>query len=68
MGHLVLQRNEGERVILTAKPDAGDEELLRELREEGICVSVASVRGFSVRLAFEAPDSIKTLREELDND
>ncbi|WP_408004897.1 carbon storage regulator [Pseudomonas triclosanedens] len=68
MGYLVLQRNEGEGVILTAKPDASDEELLRELREEGICVSVASIRGFSVRLAFEAPDSIRIMREELETD
>lgn len=59
-GHLVVSREEGEKVILFIpsgyKPPEGGQE---------IEVEVADIRGDRVRLGFRAPEAIDIYREEL---
>lgn len=65
MTYLILQRNEGEEVVLSVAPEVSDEELIRQLRGDGIRVVVANIQRGCVRLGFSAPHSIKILRDEL---
>ena len=49
---LVLARKQGERIMLV-------------VNGETIVLSVESVKGERVKLGFEAPDSVRIVREEL---
>ncbi|MDF5817784.1 hypothetical protein P4054_22575 [Pseudomonas aeruginosa] len=38
MSYLVLQRHANEQIVLTAHPDVSDEDLIRQIRDQGIAV------------------------------
>ncbi|KAA5576271.1 hypothetical protein AO942_29825 [Pseudomonas aeruginosa] len=40
MSYLVLQRHANEQIVLTAHPDVSDEDLIRQIRDQGIAVCV----------------------------
>lgn len=70
MGYLVLQRYEGEEIVLTVDPDVCDDELIRQLRGDGITLRVCKMqacraRGGLVWLGISAPQSVHILRSEL---
>jgi hypothetical protein len=65
MGHLVLQRDTGEDIILTVDPAASDADLIRQLRGDGIVVHIGRVRGRTADVCISAPRSIHILRAEL---
>jgi sRNA-binding carbon storage regulator CsrA len=56
MGFCVLTRCEGERIVMTVEGKSGPVEIV---------ISFQRFRGKSVRVAIEAPQSVKFLREEL---
>ncbi|ALV75901.1 MULTISPECIES: carbon storage regulator [Pseudomonas] len=60
MSYLVLQSHANERIVLTANPDAGDENLI-----QGIAVCVTRTGEKTVSLGISAPESILILRAEL---
>lgn len=65
MGYLVLQRDTGEDIILTVDPAASDEDLIRQLRGDGIVVHIGKVRYGTTHVSISAPRSIHILRAEL---
>jgi len=67
MGGLSLTRKEGEKLFLSIHPDADAADLLRELTEHGITLTVVSVGDGHARIKIEAPRGILVLREELAN-
>jgi len=65
MGNLILTRNMHEGIEFLIDPNCSDEELIQQLRTQGLYVSIAGVRGQQVKIAIEAPPGIRILREEL---
>ncbi|WP_033874517.1 hypothetical protein, partial [Pseudomonas aeruginosa] len=53
MSYLVLQRHANEQIVLTAHPDVSDEDLIRQIRDQGIAVCVTrtgdDLQGHSLR-------------------
>ncbi|HBO1874805.1 carbon storage regulator [Pseudomonas aeruginosa] len=45
-------------------PNVSDEELIHQLRTQGLYISIAGVQGRQVKVAVEAPDGVRILREE----
>lgn len=66
MSYLVLQRHANEQIVLTANPDVSDEDLIRQIREQGIavCVTRTGPKIASISM-IRAPESMKILRAEL---
>jgi sRNA-binding carbon storage regulator CsrA len=62
MSYLVLSRKAGESVVLTASPDATDEEIVQALRA-GVYVDLVAVHEGSVKIGFEAPKTIYIERQ-----
>lgn len=65
MGRLILTRRIHEQLRLTLKPDASVDDLLDQLEDEGIWITVVDAEGGRVRLAVEAPEGLLVLRDEL---
>lgn len=65
MGNLILTRNVYEGVEFLIDPNCTDEELIHQLRTQGLYVSIAGIQGRQVKIAIEAPAGLKVLREEL---
>lgn len=65
MGRLILTRRIHEQLRLTLKPDASVGDLLDQLEDEGIWITVVDAEGGRVRLAVEAPEGLLVLRDEL---
>jgi len=65
MGRLVLNRRVNEQIRLTLKPDASIDDLLDELEQIGIWITVVETDGGRARLAIEAPEQLLVLRDEL---
>lgn len=63
MGRLVLSRRADEQIRLTLKPGASIDDLLDELEQVGIWITVVETDGGRARLAIEAPEQL--LRDEL---
>lgn len=65
MGRLMLTRRAGEQVRLTVKPSASVNDLIDQLEDEGIWITVVETEAGRARLAIEAPDGLLILRDEL---
>jgi len=65
MGRLVLSRRADEQIRLTLKPGASIDDLLDELEQVGIWITVVQTDGGRARLAIEAPEQLLVLRDEL---
>lgn len=65
MGYLTLHRYEGEDIILSVDPAVSDEELVRQLRGDGIVVHLGRAAFGSARVSITAPHAIHILRAEL---
>ncbi|MBD3737678.1 MAG: carbon storage regulator [Pseudomonas balearica] len=65
MGRLVLSRRADEQIRLTLKPGASIDDLLDELEQVGIWITVVETDGGRARLAIEAPEQLLVLRDEL---
>lgn len=65
MGRLVLNRRADEQIRLTLKPDASIDDLLDELEQVGIWITVVETDRGRARLAIEAPEQLLVLRDEL---
>jgi hypothetical protein len=65
VGRLTLMRRVNERVRLTLKPGASVDDLLDQLEDEGIWITVVTAEAGRTRLAVEAPDGLLVLRDEL---
>jgi len=65
MGRLILTRRTREQLRLTLKPDASVDDLLDQLEDEGIWITVVEAEAGRVRLAVEAPEGLLVLRDEL---
>ncbi|WP_017517020.1 carbon storage regulator [Pseudomonas nitroreducens] len=65
MGNLVLQRDSGEDIILSVDPATSDEDLIRQLRGDGIVVHIGRVHGKTADVRISAPSSIHIMRAEL---
>ncbi|HBO5029620.1 hypothetical protein ACO3HL_02450 [Pseudomonas aeruginosa] len=65
MSYLILQRHANEQIVLTANPDVSDEDLIRQIREQGIAVCVTRTGPKIASIAISAPESMKILRAEL---
>lgn len=66
MGYLVLTRREDESLVLTIDPTADRQELLRQLEQEGIEVTITEIRSSSqAKVGIRAPDGINIARAEL---
>lgn len=65
MSYFVLQRYANEQILLTADPNVSDEELVRQIREQGIAVHVARTGSRIASIGISAPESMKILRAEL---
>lgn len=61
---LVLSRRVGEEIRLTLESDYTHAEL-EEIMREGIAITVTSIEGSAVKLAFDAPGAVTILRSEL---
>ncbi|MFK1438013.1 carbon storage regulator [Pseudomonas aeruginosa] len=68
MSYLILTRRPGQRVRISARPGATDEQLLHSLRNEGIDIVLCEVSGKLVKIGFDAPRVIMILRDELSAD
>nr|EIU3805903.1 carbon storage regulator [Pseudomonas aeruginosa] len=44
--------------------NVSDEELIHQLRTQGLYISIAGVQDRQVKVAVEAPDGVRILREE----
>jgi len=65
MGRLVLSRRVDEQIRLTLKPGASIDDLLAELEQIGIWITVVETDRGQARLAIEAPEQLLVLRDEL---
>lgn len=65
MGRLVLTRRVDEQIRLTLKPGASIDDLLAELEQIGIWITVVETDRGQARLAIEAPEQLLVLRDEL---
>jgi len=65
MGRLVLSRRAGEQIRLTLKPGASIDDLLDELEQVGIWITVVQTDRGRARLAIEAPEQLLVVRDEL---
>ena len=65
MGRLVLTRRVDEQIRLTLKPGASIDDLLAELEQIGIWMTVVETDRGQARLAIEAPEQLLVLRDEL---
>jgi len=65
MGRLILTRRTHEQLRLTLKPDASVDDLLDQLEDGGIWITVVEAERGRARLAVEAPDGLLVLRDEL---
>lgn len=68
MGRLIVSRRTNEQIRLTLKPGASVEDLLEELQDTGIWITMVETDGARARLAIDAPDQLLILREELITD
>jgi hypothetical protein len=64
MANVHLFRNVYEGFEILIDPNVSDEELIHQLRTQGLYVSIVGVQGRQVKVAVEAPDGIRVLREE----
>lgn len=74
---LILFRNPGERIMITADPSASDEEILRALRGNGITLTIVENGSLqnthekkpihATKIGILAEKSLSILREELIN-
>ncbi|KRW65132.1 hypothetical protein AO735_08455 [Pseudomonas sp. TTU2014-096BSC] len=65
MGRLIVTRSTNEQIRLTLKPGASVEDLLCELEDTGIWITMIETDGARARLAIDAPNQLLVLREEL---
>ncbi|MGM3386879.1 carbon storage regulator [Stutzerimonas stutzeri] len=65
MGRLILSRRADEQIRLTLKPGASIDDLLDEMEQVGIWITVVETDRGQARLAIEAPEQLLVLREEL---
>jgi len=65
MGRLIVTRRTNEQIRLTLKPGASINDLLLELEDTGIWITMIETDGARARLAIDAPDQLLVLREEL---
>ena len=65
MGRLVLSRRADEQIRLTLKPGASIDDLLDELEQVGIWITVVETDRGRARLSIEAPEQLLVLRDEL---
>lgn len=64
MANVHLFRNVYEGFEILIDPNVCDEEIIHQLRTQGLYISIAGVQGRQVKLAVEAPDGVRVLREE----
>ncbi len=65
MGRLILSRRADEQIRLTLKPGASIDDLLDEMEQVGIWITVVETDRGQARLAIEAPEQLLVLRDEL---
>ena len=60
--HLIRNVYQGFEILID--PSVSDEELIHQLRTQGLYVSIAGIQGRQVKIAVEAPKGIRVLHEE----
>lgn len=68
MSYLILTRTPGQRIRISARPGATDEQLLHSLRNEGIDLILCGISARQVKIGFDAPRVIMIIRDELSAD
>lgn len=64
MANVHLTRNVYQGFEILIDPNVSDEELLHQLRTQGLYVSIAGIQGRQVKIAVEAPEGVRVLSEE----
>ena len=66
MSYLVLTRKEGDKVKLRAEPGTDAQDLLAQLLLDGITLTVKHIEGNRVQIGIEAPEDLRIMRGELE--
>lgn len=62
---LFITRREGESILLKLRPDADHQEVIRQLMDDGIEITVSSIKTSQVKIGVHAPRGISIARADL---